>query len=87
MRHEGILYGLPKEKRVSGRNEYLGDGENSEFDETDLKTHIADDVVEVFREKADGWLQRYVRQNGVGALRPLLEGKMDLEIEFRERHY
>lgn len=83
MEHEGVLYGLPREDNVCGALDFLSDVEY-DLKDAPLKLHIASNVVERFLEKAKASLKEYVEKEGVGILRPFMEGRAKITFNVEE---
>ena len=73
MEHEGVLYGLPREDNVCGAVDSLS-GVGYDLQDAPLKLHIASNAVERFLDRAKSSLKELVEREGVGVLRPLMEG-------------
>lgn len=72
--HEGVLYGFPKEENVCGKGDFLADVEYA-FQDALLELPIEPSAFERFLDKAKVSLKELVEREGVGVLRPLMEGR------------
>ena len=81
MEHEGVLYGLPREDNVCGTLDFMSDL-GYDLQDAGLKLHIASHAVERFLDNAKASLKEHVEREGVGVLRPLMEGRAKITFNF-----